>query len=238
MANPRRAGTTGTPLTRGEMIGGFLYWPVYLVGLSWLLQLAFRLLGLPEDGAKLNICYFLINFLLTAVIFRRFLIGSLSAAGHRFWAFLQACVLGFAFYYAMLFALSFVLDWTGLSVDNPNDAAVQALAGENYRLLLVCTILLAPLTEETLTRGLLFGTIRPKSRFLAYAVSTLVFSAIHVWQYALTDGWRVVLVSAVEYLPAGIALGWTYEKSDTIWAPVLVHGLINAVTMGLLRHVF
>jgi len=147
-------------------------------------------------------------------------------------------VLGFAFYYAMLLALSFLLKWLSLSVDNPNDAAIMSLAGSNYRLLVVCTVLLAPLTEETLTRGLLFGLLRPKSRFLAYAVSSLVFSALHVWPYVAASGWRVALICAAEYLPAGAALAWTYEKADTIWAPILVHGLINAVTMGLMRSFF
>lgn len=235
MASPRKAGAVGTPLTRGEIIGGFLYWPFYVIGLNFLLQIVFALLNLPLDEMRLNVCFFLINFLAVALIFRRFLIGSLSGAGRHFWLLLQSAVLGFAFYYAMLLALSLALDFLGLGVSNPNDAAIAELAGSHYRLLVACTVLLAPLAEEVLNRGLIFGCLHPKSRFLAYAVSAVVFAALHVWQYAVSDGWRTVLLCAVDYLPAGIALGWTYEKSDTIWAPILVHCLINAVTMGLLR---
>ena len=36
------------------------------------------------------------------------------------------------------------------------------------------------------------------------------------------------------FFPAGIALAWAYEKADTIFAPVLMHCLINAVSFGLL----
>ena len=91
------------------------------------------------------------------------------------------------------------------------------------------------MVEETLFRGLIFGNLRPLSRAAAYLVSALFFAAVHVWQYAGALGWRGTLLCAVQYLPAGLALGWTYEKSATIWASVLVHAGINAVAMGLLH---
>ena len=48
-------------------------------------------------------------------------------------------------------------------------------------------------------------------------------------------GWTATLLCALQYLPAGVALGWTYEKADTIWAPILVHSMVNAVGMGLMH---
>ena len=44
----------------------------------------------------------------------------------------------------------------------------------------------------------------------------------------------VTMLAALPYLPAGIALGWTYEKSNTIWAPIALHMLINAIAFGVL----
>ena len=61
----------------------------------------------------------------------------------------------------------------------------------------------------------------------------LFFAAIHTWQYALLVPWQTLLLSALQYLPAGVALGWTYEKAGNIWAPFLVHAFINALSMGL-----
>ena len=37
-----------------------------------------------------------------------------------------------------------------------------------------------------------------------------------------------VLLSCMPYLPASVALAWTYEKAGTIWAPITLHALINA----------
>ena len=150
-------------------------------------------------------------------------------------AFLQAAVLGFAFYYALSWALGLVFSFLRISVSNPNDGYVAQLAGANFRLIAVGTILLAPMVEETLFRGLIFGNLHQKSRFLAYALSALAFSAIHVWGYVGQVGWTATLLCALQYLPAGVALGWTYEKADTIWAPILVHSMVNAVGMGLMH---
>lgn len=235
MAGTRKTGAPGASMSRGELIGGFLYLPLYVIGLAWLLELTMAALGKKTDSVTLNILYFLINFLAVALIFRRFLIASLSGVAHQFWAFVQAVILGFAFYYVLSWVTVAALQFFNLAVANPNDDYVSTLAGDNFRLVAVCTILLAPMVEETLFRGLIFGNLRIKSRVAAYLVSALAFAAIHVWQFAGEVGWESTLLSAVQYLPAGVALGWTYEKADTIWAPVLVHCFINAVTMGVIH---
>ena len=65
-------------------------------------------------------------------------------------------------------------------------------------------------------------------------MTILFFAAIHVWQYVLLYDWKSVLLAALQYVPAGIALGWTYEKSNTIWAPILLHMVINAISFGVM----
>ena len=235
MAGTKQYGTLGPEMSRFEMIGGFLYLPVYVIGLAWLLGLILAALGRTASETTVNVLYFLINFVAVALIFRRWLIASLGRISRRFWPFLQAAVLGVAFYYALSWALGLVFSFLRISVSNPNDGYVAQLAGANFRLIAVGTILLAPMVEETLFRGLIFGNLHQKSRFLAYALSALAFSAIHVWGYVGQVGWTATLLCALQYLPAGVALGWTYEKADTIWAPILVHSMVNAVGMGLMH---
>ncbi len=228
-----RYGPLGAPMSRMELIGGFLFFPVYLFLLPWLLRLAADGLGLPEEIR--STVYFLLVFLSVIVIFRYWLAASLSTAGKYFWETLQAAVLGFAFYYVLHWLLSRVLGLFRLSAANPNDEEVAALAGINYILTVVSSVILAPPAEETLFRGLIFANLRERSRVLAYLVSTLCFAAAHVWQYAGTTGWSGALVAALQYLPAGVALGWTFEKSDTVWAPIAVHAFLNAVSLGLFQ---
>jgi len=36
-------------------------------------------------------------------------------------------------------------------------------------------------------------------------------------------------------MPAGLCLAWSYTKSDTIFAPIVIHALVNATAIGFLR---
>lgn len=228
-----RSGPLGAPMSKMELIGGFLFFPVYLFLLPWLLRLAADKFGFSE--AIRSAVYFLLVFLSVTVIFRRWLADSLSTAGRYFWETLQAAVLGFAFYCVLNWLLSRLLGLFRLSAVNPNDEHVAALAGVNYLLTVVSSLFLAPPAEETLFRGLIFANLREHNRVLAYLISTLCFAAAHVWQYAGSTGWSGALLAALQYFPAGVALGWTFEKANTVWAPIAVHAFLNAVSLGLLR---
>ena len=57
---------------------------------------------------------------------------------------------------------------------------------------------------------------------------------MHVWGYISSEGLAPVLLAAVQYIPASIALAWTYEKANPILAPIAVHMAINAIAMSLI----
>ena len=88
--------------------------------------------------------------------------------------------------------------------------------------------------EETLLRGLVFGSIRPASRVVAYITSVFIFTMMHNWQYFGVHSATQVLLSCLAYIPASAALCWTYEKAGTIWASITVHAIINAISFGVL----
>ena len=91
------------------------------------------------------------------------------------------------------------------------------------------------MTEESLFRGLIFSSIHKKRRILAYTISALAFAALHVVGYLGTvPAWQLGL-SLLQYLPAGIALAWAYERADSIWASIVLHMAINALSMLALR---
>ena len=101
--------------------------------------------------------------------------------------------------------------------------------------LLAVTVFLAPIIEETLVRGLVFGSIQPTSRVMAYLVSVILFTLMHNWQYFMLYPAGKVLLSCIPYLPASVALAWTYEKAGTIWASISLHAIVNALSFGLLQ---
>jgi membrane protease YdiL (CAAX protease family) len=85
-------------------------------------------------------------------------------------------------------------------------------------------VILAPLAEEFIFRGLLFSGFKkvgwPKCGWI---VVSLLFAFIHA--------------SAPIFLPLvvfALALTWLYEKTEGLLAPVLAHSLFNAANLGLL----
>ena len=231
MANTK-SHSIGPGLSRAEQVAGFCYLPIFVALLGFGLNWLNLHLDLNMTELQVNICYFVINALFTWIIFHQFLLRSFRNI--RFWELVQALILGFVMYYAGNFILGLAAMWLGLEIPAYNNDAVLALTQQNQTVMIVCGVILAPVAEETFVRGLIFGSIRKKSRILAYVVSVLFFAAVHVWQFAFDQELQSVLLAAAAYLPAGIALGWTYEKADTIWAPIGLHMAINAIAFGVM----
>lgn len=82
---------------------------------------------------------------------------------------------------------------------------------------------MAPVFEEFLVRGLLFGSIRHMAdEHATVALTAGVFTLMHM-QYDLT----VMLL----ILPMGIVLGYSRSRSGSIWVPVMLHMLNNLITL-------
>lgn len=220
-------------LTRTEAILGWCYLPVYLIVLNLLLQLINEKLSLGMTALTINIVYFAVNVLAVVLIFRRFLRQSFF--GGSFWGFVQALVLGFAMYYAGTWVLQFLLSKLAPGFTIYNNNTVAGLISANTYVMMAITVLVAPIIEETLVRGLVFGSIRPTSRMMAYLVSVILFTLMHNWQYFMLYPAASVLISCIPYIPASIALAWTYERAGTIWASITLHAVVNALSFGLLQ---
>lgn len=227
-----RSSNIGPRLTNAQMVAGYLYLPFYVALLSMGLQYLNSVLSLELSELQLNACWFVLNALFVWLIFHNFLLRSFRNI--RFWELVQAVILGFVFYYAGTWVFGFLIDLLNIRIVSFNDQTVQSLATDNYWIMVVCSVVIAPMVEETLVRGLIFGSIRPKSRIAAYAASMVFFSLMHVWSYLPTEGLVPVLLAAAQYIPASIALGWTYEKAGSVWAPIAVHMAINAISMSLI----
>ncbi|MBK9176919.1 MAG: CPBP family intramembrane metalloprotease [Flavobacteriales bacterium] len=93
----------------------------------------------------------------------------------------------------------------------------------NWPLLVIGVVLLGPLFEELLLRGLLFGTLRHiADEHMSVAITAGVFALMHL-QYSLP----IMLL----ILPMGIALGYARSRSGSIWVPVLLHMLNNGMSV-------
>lgn len=212
-------------LSRAEKIAGWLYLPVYFFLLAYAMQLLPKL-GVEAAPLVKTCIFYGVNFLAVLLIFRRFLRQPFFGDG--FWDLVQALVLGAVFYFVLNFLLDRALSLLKLSATAYNNDTVNALLDQSRTVMLLISVAAAPIIEETLLRGLVFGTIRHTSRVFAYAVSTFLFAFMHTWQFYPAHSVGELALAALLYVPAGVCLAWTYEKSGTIWGSILLHAGINA----------
>lgn len=187
-----------------------------------------------SDGA-LNLVTFAVSAVALLLMLHHFWRESFHRMLDRPGRCLGAMLLGGLVNYALSLAVSpvLLLALDG-AVDNPNNAALLEIAQQDLGMIKAASVFLAPLVEETLFRGVVFGSLRPKHRVLAYALSTGLFSLLHVWQYILVSADASLLVYALQYIPSGVALACCYERSGSIWPPIFLHMLLNTVAFTVL----
>jgi len=85
-------------------------------------------------------------------------------------------------------------------------------------------VIAAPITEETLFRGLFFGALRSRAPFwVAAGVSGVLFGAVHL-------GSGDVAVAGLLSL-LGVILAGLYEKTRSLGPPILLHMVNNVVAI-------
>ena len=222
-------------LTKSESISGFGYLMFQIVFLPGLLMTVLSCLPFQVDMSQMNFLYYGVNLLAILVIFRKFLLKNLDAAMDAPGQLTMAVLFGMGRYILMTSLLGILLYEIDPVFINANDSAISDLAGENLTLMALGTIVLVPPVEECLFRGLIFRNLLDKYPKMAYLVSTVAFAAIHLMSYLTVYSPKHLLLAFLQYVPAGICLGWAYRRSGTIFAPILIHSLVNAMGIAAMR---
>ncbi len=82
-------------------------------------------------------------------------------------------------------------------------------------------VIAAPLTEELIFRGCLYGIVRQShGRMAALLVSSILFALIHG---------HIPSLPGLAVFAAGLAL--VYERCGSLWAPILMHAGFNSLTI-------
>jgi ABC-2 type transport system permease protein len=119
---------------------------------------------------------------------------------------------------AMALAYLYVVSASGLLQDALQDRSPFMFLGW---WILPLALLAAPLFEEFIFRGLIFGGLRRSfGLWPAALASAAVFAIMH---------------PPISYLPVfllGIATAWLYEHTRSLLAPMLTHGVYNACALG------
>lgn len=224
-----------TTLTPAEKKLGWFYWAFQLLLLPVILPLLNDQFGSPMTETELNLLFFVLNFVLLLLILHKFIFHSCKAGVLRPFHTLRWAIFGFALYWIYSFAVSWLILYLDPDFVNANNQYIFQMTEENYALTVLGTVLLAPVAEELMYRGLIFGTLYERSKLLAYVLSTLLFAAVHIAGYISIYDPRTLLLCLLQYLPAGLCLGLAYAKTGSILTPILAHIAINQVAISTMR---
>lgn len=222
-------------ITKTEGVWGLVYFIFQLIALPIVLVAISHMLPTPLSEVQLNFVFFALNFIFVTVILHRFLIGNLKCALSAPKRCLQAAGAGMGFYWISSYVVGIIIILLYPDFANVNDDSIAGLAQDNFALMAVGTVLLAPITEEALFRGVIFGGLYKKSPIAAYCVSILGFSALHVVGYIGQYEPMHLLLCLLQYIPASFCLCWAYVRADSIWAPILIHTLNNTIAILSMR---
>lgn len=123
-----------------------------------------------------------------------------------------------------------ITQFTG-QVEAENQSMIIDLYAQAPYLIVIQALLYAPIVEEIMFRGLIFGALSKKSMFLATLISSSLFGLAHVYNSVLSgnlgDLWFFFTYALLGYF-----LNRAYIKSGSIVSSMALHFINNVI--GLL----
>lgn len=226
------------PMSLRERIGGLIYIPMHCLVLPLILELIDIYFDkISIDTAKLNLIIYAIGFVFCLLFMWKFLKKSFDNIFEKRVRFIRSILIGLGITYALGTVVStIILTVFGFSdALNPNSAEINALVADNFNSMSVTAVIFAPIIEECMFRGALFGSIRKKSRFWAYFATIVVFAFYHLFAYFITDYSWELWIHLLQYVPVTFAMCYIYEKTETIWCPIALHALNNFLALSLTK---
>ena len=136
-------------------------------------------------------------------------------------SYLPTIVIGASGQYATLLGLGLIMSLLPQSWLDAFNQTNEAVEGANPILSFITVVILAPLFEEILCRGLILNTLRNvMPRWVAIVLSSAIFGVIH--------GNPIQFIYATVI---GILLGYLYTKYESIIVPIICHLVFNLMSM-------
>lgn len=222
-------------MRRSETVLGWVLVLLHLLILPIGLVLLNEFLPQPMSLAVLNLVTFVTVFVLAILIFRRYLMANLRIFLRDVPGCLITALAGFGIYWGLNLAVTLLILLVDPDFANVNDTAIADMLDGSFLPMVIAIGLMVPVSEECMYRGLLFQGMRRLGRPAAYILSILCFAAIHVVGYIGTADPATLGLCLLQYLPAGFALAWAYERSDTVCTPILIHMAVNLIGLSSMR---
>ncbi len=206
-----------------------------LAFLGFFLALGLELLGLRVSDAGFNLLYYMCSLAAVLIIFHRFLWESLRQAPKRLISILLALVIGYVATRVLSIGVNMLVFRLNPQFTNSNDQSIAEISRQSLLLTGIVTVLLAPVVEEVLYRGAVFGSLYRRNKVAAYLVSMTLFGFAHVSGYIGVVPPMMLLLAFLQYLPAGLCLAGAYQLTGSLLTPIFIHAALNAVAIFATR---
>ena len=119
----------------------------------------------------------------------------------------------------------FLTSLIGNSYENSKTEAIQKnLAIHTIIVAFISAAIISPIYEEIFYRGFLYRWLRTRFGLIAALIlSSLIFTIVHIPTYNFMP---------VNFL-SGVIFAWAYERTSSVWPPVIIHGLTNGLMVIL-----
>lgn len=135
--------------------------------------------------------------------------------------------------YMTTFIGSFIISGLTNTTTSNNQAGVSTSIGHFPLLMMFATMIFAPIVEEILFRGVFYRSFRPRFQcLLATILSSTAFGLLHIYDSIISGQWSDCWYFLV-YAMIGFFLCRSYEETDTIFGPILLHFLNNSIAFLL-----
>lgn len=131
-------------------------------------------------------------------------------------------VLGLISIFIIWFECQCVSTWLYTFSKDTNFDSYAELVEQHFVEYLILSIVIAPIMEEILMRGIVFGSINKSNKIAAYVVSIGVFTLLH--------GTITHIPSCVIF---GLIFAFLYDMTGNLIVPIVVHILNNLMSVVL-----
>lgn len=150
--------------------------------------------------------------------------------------FICALLVGEALLYGVGIIGGLITMLLGGAETSVNQEFISKITVAHPMIMMITTVIFAPILEEIVFRGLVFGWIYEWNPKVAHFISSLFFGFVHV-MLAMIGGNIGEWVQIFAYFFKGFVLSYLYEKRNNIYVPMLTHCLNNLISIIMILYI-
>jgi|GEM_PF-223832 len=146
---------------------------------------------------------------------------------------LRYIVGGLAVYFFLyVITANLAINTTNLNPQQQQEVGFSVLTtNTDFVLAFISLVLLPPVVEEIMFRGFLFAGLRRKFKFI---IAALVTSAVFALPHLFETSGGLLWMAGIDTFILSLVLCYVREKTGTVWAGMIIHGLKNFVAFYIL----